>query len=138
MTRKTKVVPIASGPQSLRLFFEKTTAMGGPALVEKQALGEQGAKHGPGKLGEDEDHRVKRTDPFDRRRGQGHGGVEVPPADRAEHDDHPEERQTLNEADDRKVRAELGLASRRDKQHDDTGDEKHQQKGADQLSKICG
>ena len=33
---------------------------------------------------------------------------------------------------------ELGLASGRYEQHDDAGDEKDQQKRADQLSKICG
>ena len=111
--------------------------MGGAALVEQQALGEQRAEHAAGELGEHVDRRVDRGDPFDRGRGQGHGGVEVAAADDAEHHDQPEQQEGVNEADDGEVGAELSLIAGGDEQHDDAADEEHQQESADQLGEIC-
>ena len=58
-------------------------------------------------------------------------------ADDAEHDDQPEQQEGVDEADDREVRAELGLVAGRHEQHDHAGDEEHQQESADQLGEIC-
>ena len=95
--------------------------MRGPALVEQQALGQQRAEHAAGELGEHVDHRVDRGDPFDRRRRQRHGGVEMAAADHAEHDDQAEQQEGVDEADDGEVRAELGLVAGRHEQNDDAG-----------------
>ena len=43
----------------------------------------------------------------------------------------------MDETDNREIRAELCLVSRSHEQHDDTGDEEHQQERADQLGEIC-
>jgi len=107
-------------------------------LVEQQALGQERAEDGSGELGQHVDDAVERLDPLDHDRGKRHRGVEVTTADDAEHDDQPEQQEGVDEPDDREVGAELSLTSSRYEQHDDAGDEKDQQKRADQLSKICG
>ncbi len=112
--------------------------VGGAALVEQQRLGQQGAEDAARELGEDVDDGVDRVDPPDHRRRQGHRRVEVPAADDAEHHDQPEEEESVHQADDREVGAELSLVAGGDEQHHDAGDEEDQQESADQLGDVGG
>ena len=50
----------------------------------------------------------------------------MPTAGHAEHHDQAEQKEGVNEADNREVRAELSLVSRGHEQDDNAGDEKHQ------------
>ncbi len=49
-----------------------------------------------------------------------------------------EEHEGVGQADDREVRAELGVLARGDVEHDDAGDEEDQEQRADQLGDIRG
>ena len=105
--------------------------MAGAALVEQQALGQQGAEDAARELGKDVDDRVEGIDPPHGGNRDGHRRVEVAAADPAEDLDHDEEDEAVDEPDDCEVGAELGLVAGRHEQRGDGGDEEDQKERAD-------